>query len=64
VKFILIVIWFALPQQQRHADFTNIASRQPLGVAMQEFDDKEACEAQAKRLAGPYIEAACAAKGS
>jgi len=31
---------------------------------MQEFDDREACEAQAKRLAGPYIDVGCAAKGS
>lgn len=64
MKFVLLVVWFALPQQQNHADFTNVAARQPLGIAMQEFDDEQACEAQAKRLAGPYVDARCAPKSS
>lgn len=64
MKFVLVVIWFGFPQAQQYADFSNVASRQPLGVAMQEFDDKEACEAQAKRLASPYIDARCAPKSS
>lgn len=63
MKFVLIVVWFSLPPQQRHADFSNIAAQQPLGVAMQEFDDQDACEAEAKRLAGPYIDARCSPKG-
>ena len=37
---------------------------QPLGIAMQEFDDKDACEAQAKRLASPYLDVKCAPKSS
>ena len=64
MKFVLIVVWFAFPQQQQYGEFSNVASRQPLGVAMQEFDDREACEVQAKRLAGPYIGAWCSPKAS
>jgi hypothetical protein len=63
MKFVLIVIWFNFPQQQ-YPDYSGIAWRQPLGVAMQEFDDKDACEAQAKRLAGPYVDAKCSPKSS
>ena len=63
MKYVLIVVWFAFAQQQSN-EFSNVASRQPLGVAMQEFDDQAACEAQAKRLAGPYIAAYCAPKSS
>ena len=62
MKFVLIVVWFGFAQQQ--ADFSNVAVRQPLGVAMQEFDDKDACDAQAKRLASPYIDARCVPKKS
>ena len=51
MKFVLIVVWFGFPQQQQYPDISSIAWRQPLGVAMREFDDKDACEAQAKRLA-------------
>ena len=64
MKFVLIIVWFGFPQQQQYPEFSGIAWRQPLGVAMQEFDDNAACEAQAKRLAGPYIVAQCAPKGS
>ena len=64
MKFVLIVVWFAFPPQQRHADFSGIAGQQPLGVAMQEFDDKDACDAQAKRLASPYLDAKCSPKSS
>ena len=64
MKFVLIVVWFGFPQQQPQPDFSSIAWRQPLGVAMQEFDDKEACEAQAKRLASPYIDARCSPKSA
>ena len=63
MKFVLIVVWFGFAQQQS-ADFSNIAMRQPLGVAMQEFDDKDACDALAKRLASPYIDARCVPKSS
>jgi hypothetical protein len=52
-KFVLIVIWFGFPQQQQYPDHSSVAWRQPLGVAMQEFDDKDACEAQAKYFASP-----------
>jgi len=64
MKFVLIVVWFAFPQQQHSADYSNVAFRQPLGVAMQEFDDQNACEAQAKRFASPYIDAKCSPKSS
>lgn len=64
MKFVLIVVWFGFPQQQQSPDFSSIAWGQPLGVAMQEFDDRGACEAQAKRFTSPYIDATCAAKGS
>jgi len=64
MKFVLIVVWFGFPQQQQYPEISSIAWRQPLGVAMQEFDDKDACEAQAKRLASPYIEAKCSPKSS
>ena len=64
MKIVLIVVWFALPQQHSNAEFSNVASRQPVGVAMQEFDDKAACEAEAKRLVGPYIDAHCSPKSS
>jgi hypothetical protein len=64
MKYILIAVWFAFPQQQQQPDFSSIAWRQPLGVTMQEFDDKETCEAQAKRLAGPYTDAICSPKGN
>jgi len=64
MKFILVIIWFAFPQQQQYPDISSIAWRQPLGVAMQEFDDKDACEAQAKRLASPYLDAGCSPKSS
>ena len=63
MKFVLIVVWFGFPQQQQ-PDFSSIAWRQPLGVAMQEFDDKDACEAQARRLASPYIDVKCSPKSS
>lgn len=63
MKFILVVVWFAFPQQQQ-AEFSNFAVRQPVGVAMQEFDDRAACEAQAKRLSGPYVDARCSPKSS
>ena len=56
MKFVLIVVWFGFPQQQQYPT-SSIAWRQPLGVAMQEFDDKDACEAQAKYFASPYIDA-------
>ena len=64
MKFVLIVVWFGFPQQQQYPDFSSIAWRQPLGVAMQEFDDKDACEAQAKYFASPYIDAKCSPKSS
>jgi hypothetical protein len=64
MKFVLIVVWFGFPQQQQYPEISSIAWRQPLGVAMQEFDDRDACEAQAKRLASPYIDAKCSPKGS
>ena len=64
MKFVLIVVWFAFPQQQQYPEISSIAWHQPLGVAMQEFDDRDACEAQAKRLASPYIEAKCSQKSS
>ncbi len=64
MKFVLMVVWFGFPQQQQSPDFSSIAWRQPLGVAMQEFDDKDACQAQAKRLTSPYIDAKCAPKSS
>lgn len=64
MKFVLIVVWFAFPQQQQQPDFSSIAWQQPLGVAMQEFDDKDACQAQAKRFTSPYIDAKCAPKGA
>jgi len=31
---------------------------------MQEFDDKDACEVQAKHFTSPYIDAKCSPKGS
>jgi len=64
MKFVLIVVWFGFPQQQQYPEISSIAWRQPLGVAMQEFDDKDACEAQAKRLASPYLDAKCSPKSS
>jgi len=64
MKFILIVVWFAFPQQQQYPDISSIAWRQPLGVAMQEFDDKDACEAQARSFASQYIVAKCSPKSS
>lgn len=65
MKFVLIVVWFAFPQQPQHQpDYSSIAWGQPLGVAMQEFDDKDACETQAKRFTSAYIHASCAPKGS
>ena len=63
MKFVLIVVWFGFPQQQQ-PDFSSIAWRQPLGVAMQEFDDKDECEAQAKYVANPYMAATCSPKSS
>jgi hypothetical protein len=63
MKFVLIIVWFAVPQQQ-YPDSSNVASRQPLGVAVQEFDNWISCEAQAARLASPYIDANCAPKNS
>lgn len=64
MKFVLIVVWFGFPQQQQSPDFSSVAWSQPLGVAMQEFDDQDACQAQAKRFTSPYIDAKCAPKGS
>jgi len=64
MKFVLIVVWFGFPQQQQYPEISSIAWRQPLGVAMQEFDDKDACEAQAKRLASPYLDAKRSPKSS
>lgn len=64
MKFVLIVVWFGFPQQQQYPEYSSIAWRQPLGVAMQEFDDKDACEAQAKYFANPYMAAKCSPKSS
>ena len=64
MKFVLIVVWVGFPQQQQYPDFSSMAWRQPLGVAMQEFDDKAACEAQANSFASPYIVAKCSPKRS
>ena len=63
MKFVLIVVWFALPQQE-YADFSNVASRQPLGVTMQEFDGWNSCVVEAMRLASPYVDANCVPKSS
>ena len=70
MKFVLIVVWFALPQQPQpyaglntaNASFSNVSASQPLGIAMAEFDNERACTAEAARLSNPYIQARCAPK--